>query len=586
MKFNLLNSIAITSILFATNAFAEEIKVDVANYPVPLVMKAPNGSKASFQNSNLKEGDIVLKLPVAYRRTAVLKTDISAKPWFTQKTYVKAGAVGYWAGHFTSQLVTTSNYGGSSYGPSTQVEIWCFFGKDGKDKDGNVCILDSERSTALLDTYYPPYLMKHFRTSASPIELVRPTFEEKDLEIGKDLQFEYHIKKIKKNFVLLTIEVDGKEIERETLNFDEKGDGNFDSPIGLLTFKVNDDKTNVIFNYDSSKIQNTDTQKQASDEYVLNILSKIADGITERAKILETRENFVVNFIDKPKPQEQITNFKRYSLINQQSYIPNRSFIQENAPLNRPERFGPVGATLFEAKYDIAKNDSVSKFINDSSGASAYSINLLCWRDYEDLKKAAEKAPILQPKADCIYDKDKDGKYEILYKDAVFASGSAYSVTYVYTDVKLDGSDNKLPISVKPSSTDGLMPEKIGIYYLGPSGEKIDDNGRVITNEISFEWRYLTLPILNNDTPSRLRKFTINLDDNGKGQKLGKNGEKIIEVSAIYPDGSADIKFNDFYNIGNQALVDYKEAAEIARQQEKTLRDSIADKSILKKIKR
>jgi hypothetical protein len=557
------------------NAISQEIDVDVIALPVPIVMKEATNQKAKLNTGTIIDEQIFLSVPYNYSRTAVLKTDIIAKPLFAKKTYVKAGALGYWAGRFTSRMVTTQ-YGTSRYGAVQQVEIWCFFGKDGRDADGFVCINDSPQETSLLPIYTAPYMVTRFTSSASPMQLERPIIEEKEVEILANPKLDYRLKKISKKYAQFNIEVNGIFMERAGASFDDNGKGEFISPIGVVEFIADVEKNTIKFNYKpqvktETKVNNVTNTLAPQEKY--NNLKFKADMYEASIKRDESRVPRIYNIIDKPEVQSVAKNYPRYSVIAKQNMRPTTGFIQKASPLNRPERFGAAGAKLFEVIYQPDTTTQLAAYLYSMGlDASAFSPKLekartlLCWRDYEKLSQELIKPSVFGAiKGHCLEDTDKDNKYETLWKDPTYTTGAIYRLGALSTPTKLVRDDEK-PIEVEISDISDLPMETIGLYYVGQNGEKLDENGKFYAESVKFEWHFMSGIGFDRGQGELIRTIEVKIDKTGNGALLDAKGNKIIEISNFKLDGSADIKFNDFYNLGNQSLIDYQAEAQKKRE--------------------
>ena len=227
--------------------------------------------------------------------------------------------------------------------------------------------------------------------------------------------------------------------------------------------------------------------------------------------------------------------------------LPAKAYTQVFAPQDR-KRFGEAGAYLFP-------------HINSSTGEM-----ILCWRDYKELNNRYDPNLINFVNNHCIGDENKDGKYEILWKDIKFTQGSLYGFVYNLTRTVLDGEGNKGPVIVQPANIKDMQVEKIGLFYIGPSGEELDENGKIKSTKVDFEWRYLTFTHNNTRLDNGIYKFSVYLNYKNEAINLDENGKEAIKLTNLQSDGSADIIYNDAYPLGEHPLINYKEHADNIRK--------------------
>jgi len=516
--------------------------------------------KFIVNTGEVAKNGIIASVPFDYRRTGILKTDIIAKPIFKEKTYLKAGAVGYWAGRFTTQLVTTRNYGGSSYGPKSMTEIWCFFGKDGKDRDAYICIQDGEASTNVLSTNRKPYMLTEFSSSVGEPELDRPKIEEKQLDIAPDLALEYRFEKFKKNYAVVNQYINSELVKTDTLPLENDGSAILITPLGNLKIvKINEESANISL-ISAPVVSKKNDNSKIDDAEIIRLLEIEISKEEKRAEGFEKAFPETFNFLTKPDVQTVPKHLDRNSLVFEQTLLPSKAYTQVFAPQDRT-RFGEAGALLFP-------------HINAATGET-----VLCWRNYKELTDRFDPNLINFVNNHCIGDEDKDGKYEILWKDIEFTQGSLYGFTGKTTRTVLDGEGNKGPVVVQSADTKNMMVETIGLFYMGPSGEELDESGKIKSTKVDFEWRYLTFKHKNSRLDNGIYKYSVSINDKGEAIKLDENGKEVVKVTNIQNDGSADIIFNKAYPLGDNALINYKEHAAKIRKKVENL------KQLLKELK-
>ncbi len=525
----------------------------IGDLPIPLIMVPRKSGKFIVNSGEITKNGIIASIPFDYRRTGILKSDIIAKPIFKEKTYLKAGAVGYWAGRFTSQIVTTRNYSGSSYGPKTMTEIWCFFGKDGKDRDAYICIQDGETSTNVLSTNRKPYMLTEFSSSINEPELDRPKIEEKQLDVAPDLAIEYRFDKFKKNYAVINEYINDELVKTDTLPLETDGSAILITPLGTIKIVKSKDENANISLISGPEVSKKNDGNKIDDAEIIRLLDFEITKEEKRAADFEKASPNTYNFLTKPDFQTVPKHIDRNSLIFEQTLLPSKAYTQVFAPQDRG-RFGEAGALLFP-------------HVNSSTGET-----ILCWRDYKELTDRFDPNLISFVNNHCIGDEDKDGKYEILWKDIQFVQGSIYGFYSKTTRTVLDGEGNKGPVIVKPANINDMMVEKIGLFYMGPSGEELDENGKIKSTKVDFEWRYLTLRHNNSRIENSIYKYSISINDKGEAIKIDENGNEVVKVTNIQSDGSADIIYNKAYPLGEHALINYKEYAANIRKKVEDLK--------------
>lgn len=547
---------------------------DIIKLPMPMAMKKIENAKANYRPGIIDIDEKFLEVPIAYRRTALLKSDVKTMGWGKENVVLKSGALGYWVGQYTSQL-TTTQYGVTTYGAKNIIDIWCFFGLNAKDKTEYRCANIGEGGTTIDYQYRPPYYIDESFTGGSSANIVgKLEIEEKDVEITPNLKFDYKLAKIKKNYIEVKVFVGEKAVNESIAYFDvNTGIGVYDTPIGELKFKVSESKNNI----EIYKIEENKPTKEANQG--IKTQDKVALALDFAAKLekqsneIEKAEPTNFNFIDKPQILTKPIKLEKYALIGEQTVKPEKTYIQKTSPFNRPDRFGAAGAPLFSAKILLPTKDNNGNRVNASR-------ELLCWRDFAKALKNENATGIVwkEANAHCLEDNDKDGKYEKIWKIANFGSNSYYNLTGLGAPVELDGRDGNNPIEVELASNENLPPEKIGIFYQGPTGQEVGGDGKIATSRVSFYIRYTTFSKSNSTEIAPLLRYSISVDD--KGNASYEKGNKKIEITKIESDGSAEILFNNYYDIGIQPLEDYKKQAQDMRDLAQQIRKSVENNKI------
>lgn len=565
------------------DAFAEPaqfVDYEITRLPDPLVMKPPTGAKARFRAGVAAKEDKFLSVPFEYRRTAILRNDIVLglmdKSIFAlagSGIVLKAGAKGYWAGRFRSQLTTTYGYGQRSEGSAKEVEIWCFFGVNNSGADAHACVTYSAEETKLIRTSLPPYLAVSFSTSDNPPSIPNFAFDEQSVTMGENLSFDYSFGCIRTQFVCLDISVNGQNVGSNRIIINSSGDGRINSPIGELRIKANNALQIVEIVAPIQRSANAQFATPAiTDETSTRVSLRLAEYMEQLANEEDEKPLELVKFIDVPQAYSEPRRLARFSEIARQKYIPARVFTQRSSPQNRPNRFGPAGAVLYEVHIGVVSKPvgGLQTQLDPTRKLRIAYKSVMCWQDWAGLTTYIANPTFFgYPKSSCLEDTDNDGKYDKLYRDVAMVEGSIYKIASISGETNLADA----PVEITPSDNANLPPEEIRLFYMGTRDERVEASGKISPTSVKLEWRYNTLPRTNSVLGAVARSFLLEIGEDGRAVYKDDDGQPAIIISNFQPDGSADIMFTEFYQAGIVPLDDFKDRALALRNAAKSIRD-------------
>lgn len=569
--------IILANLALASHSYADTKEVAVLELPVPMVMKIPEGQNAKLTSGLVKRNEKFLSVPFAYRRTGELRETIHQFNLFSKRVIINAGAQGYWAGHF--KQTQTSGYGANGkIGETIELEIWCFFENPQVKGTKHACVFQSLTNSDVFEPVRSPFVLEYFFQSGGSIITNKAVIEERPLDFGGPLFLDYTLVCVKKKVICIDISVNGNKTSYREVSIDAEGNGVFVSPIGKLKFKTDYDAATIDIYYDDQAKLAPKAKSLPSDAEKQKFLLDQANLLAFKAKDYDNRKAYEVLFGERSAAAPEFVKAKRFDLIATESFTPAKLYTQKNSPLNRPERFGPVGAVLYEIHIggELPTPDKLVEALFGKPLPISPPRALVCWIEYDKLAIEVVKSQFFGYKSSCLEDKDGDKKYETLWKDVSFDPISLYSVTRVSTPAVLDGADGANPVEIFPLESAKLPSEKMSLYYMGASSETFDEKGNLVSDAVKFEWRYNSLE--HDKTPGGIiDQVEILIDEKGHGILKDDNGNTRIEVKNFKPDGTAEIYFNDYHKQGIRPLVDYAQKAKMLRETEALLRDVAAE---------
>jgi hypothetical protein len=135
----------------------------------------------------VREGEVLLSIPYAYRYTAVVTEDVKGFSFTVGGVQAPTGSPGYYAGSF----IQTRGHWGIADGPP--MDMWCFLPRVVGGKRENICLLrNSPKRAAIAPTRMNPYLWDHFSPMTGTFDYVNtPIFKRQVVELPIKPVLEY-----------------------------------------------------------------------------------------------------------------------------------------------------------------------------------------------------------------------------------------------------------------------------------------------------------------------------------------------------------------------------------------------------------
>jgi hypothetical protein len=531
--------------------------------PMNLIMQVREGAEVRVASGAVGRDQALVSIPFRYRRTAELTADLlAAGGWRgNQMVMLKAGAKGYWAGRFRSQLISTTTYGGvpirSSPGAVSQTEIWCFFGVDDRNREASACVQQlSDGSAQLVTTGNQPYLLQSFSSSPSNQSVSQFQFVEKPLELFPDLRMEYRFREWDARDLDVHLVVRDTLVENLPSLREADGTALVATPAGTLRLRQNGtDRRTATVTLETAPIrvsQPAPAPETASADLRARMLL-MAEMADRRARMLDREQPLRAHVLSLAQVDAAPRTVQRGEVVARQTIRPVKAFTQDATPLGRPERFGAPGTLLFEVPW------------NDEPP-------VLCWRNPEQLT-SVEPANHnnYTVKSFCLQDIDRNGSYEVLWKDPQFIRGARYALAGLETRTALDGGQ-KPPITVRSADASLLAPETIELVYVGVTEEGIGAGGTVVPKAVGFNWRYASFPLPTSASSTFLVQG-VSVSEKGDG-KYTSSSRDFVTVSGVTGNGQAQVQILGLYPLGDQLLSDPAERAARFRALAKSIRES------------
>jgi len=524
-----------------------------------MVMLVRDGAEVRVASGAVGRGQALVSIPFKYRRTAELTENLVIPGLFGsgEKILLKAGAKGYWAGRFSSQIVNSTTLNGvpirQSYGQRSNVQIWCFFGRNDKDKASSACLQQQEDGRAEYIITGQPYLLKSFSVMNSSTAL-KFSFQEKDVELFPDLRMEYRFIEWDSKDVDVDLMIQGVWVDSLPTQREADGSALLATPAGNL--RLRQEGTNRLKALASmeqpakpeKKVETPAPPSQKELTTAMLTLARIVDGQAEKLEnSMPTRMQVLTLAQVDPAPRP----IRVGEVVARQTIRPPGAFTQDATPLNRPERFGPPGALLFPFLY---RNHSM----------------LLCWRNAEQMAQTAPENHQWRVQSHCLEDEDKDGRYEVLWKDPIFALGSRYLLQSVRARTVLNQATTP-PITVKPADPNLVAPETIELVFLGVSDESLTEAGAVLADSFKFQWRYGTFPSRAPEL-TKIFEFEVRINKEGMGDYL-LGGKPVLRIRDARANSNPNLQVQGFYPLGDVDLQNFAERAKDMRSIAQTLRE-------------
>ncbi|MCA3693928.1 hypothetical protein [Aquidulcibacter sp.] len=532
---------------------------EVGPLELNMVMLVRDGAEVRVASGAVNRGEALVSIPFKYRRTAELTEDLVIPGLFGngERILLKAGATGYWAGRFSSLTVNSTTLNGipirQSYGQMSYVQIWCFFGSNDKGKAASACVQLLEDGRAEYIITGRPYLLKNFSVQGAS-EVLKFSFQEKEVEVLPDLRMEYRFvewdtKDVDVDFMIQGVWIDSLPAQREA-----DGSALLETPAGNLRLRpLGSDRLKAMASLEqpSKPAEKVEAPARLDQETLQKTMLGIAQIVEAEANRLDnsvpTRMQVATPAQIDPSPRP----IRAGEVVARQTIRPVRAFTQDTSPLNRPTRFGPPGALLFQVSQG-----------NDPT--------MLCWRNPEQMAQTAPDQQQNRVQSYCLEDYDKDGRYEVLWKNPVFAEGTRYLLQGRSSRTVLNQPDSP-PISVQPADPSLLPPETIELVYLGVSDEKLNETGAVIPESLKFQWRYATFPGGSPEITG-IFMFEVNVSKEGSGQyHIGD--QPVLIVRDVKADSNPNLQVQGFYPLGDVDLQILAERAKDMRAFAQKLRE-------------
>lgn len=524
-----------------------------------MVMLVRDGAEVRVASGAVGRDQALVSIPFKYRRTAELTDDLVIPGLFGsgEKVLLKAGAKGYWAGRFSSQVVNSTTLNGvpirQSYGQRSYVQIWCFFGRDGNDKASNACLQQREDGRAEYIVTGQPYRLKSFSVMNSSAAL-KFSFQEKDVELFPDLRMEYRFIEWDSKDVDVDLMIQGVWVDSLPAQRQADGSALLSTPAGNLRLRQEGtNRLKVLASMEQpakpvKKVEAPTPPSQKDLTAAMFTLARIVDGqAAQLENSMPTRMHVLTLAQVDPAPRP----IRVGEVVARQTIRPPGAFSQDATPLNRPERFGPPGALLFPVQY---RNHST----------------FLCWRNAEQMAKTTPESHQWRVKGHCLEDEDKDGRYEVLWKDPIFALGSRYLLVSVSGRTLLNQPTTP-PITVKPADPNLLVPETIELAYLGVSDEGLTAAGAVVAESFKFQWRHGTFPSRSPEF-TKIFEFEVRVNEEGMGDYV-LGGKPVLRLRDARANSNPNLQVQGFYPLGDVDLQNIAERAKDMRSIAQTLRE-------------
>lgn len=162
----------------------------------------------------------------------------------------------------------------------------------------------------------------------------------------------------------------------------------------------------------------------------------------------------------------------------------------------------------------------------------------------------------------CLRDADGDGRFDTLYENntASYLSATAFQLFDLGKDEGL-----RAPVAYERSGTVPPYRETLALRYAGPVMGEVTDDGRVVRGLAAFEVLILADASAAPPKPgllftpvsgagwSRVRTFTVELDEQGRGERKEQNGLHLI-VERVDVGGDARLQVVSALRDGPNAL--------------------------------
>jgi hypothetical protein len=468
----------------------------------------------------LREGDVrvasgivardqpLVSIPYAYRRTAVLTADVADGGFWGggNRIYLKAGAKGYWAGSFSS---------GSFLLSSASRNLWCFFGVNQRDVATQACFLSDFNGKFIMVA--GGHLVTSFVLPQSVVGTLDLNFEEKVVEILADARLEYRFREWDDKDADVHLFVGNSFINNSAIGRQADGSALLFTQAGQVRLRQSGtDRRSATASLEAAPpvvqqtapaVQNAAAVQTLADAYAGMRLFMMAVGGAQFTTIYNKTAGLVPDATQRPVRAGQE--------IARESFVPARVGRLDVSPLGRANRFGAIGDLVFEVKPDKDRS-------------------LMCWRHY--LAGGGINPTGARLLGMCLEDKDKDGKYETLWKDVTFQNDMHYQLNGLNTQTTLE--DRNPPVTITPADSNLMAPETLRLIYQGSGSERRNANGALEPATAKLEWASTLLPA----TPREIFSQTIILNNAGQGQTTASDTIPVIELSNVAIAGTASVR--------------------------------------------